>query len=282
MWWLGHRRRRIRTSIHLTPAQLVPFAALCDLPLRKEGRAEVLETLQRFSGDLPAFQHLRSHRALVRVSPRTQLWSYQHVEKYERKEPFLSCILSWRANPRLICFQDFSALRHKSFIWQVCSSCFKLIDPEIKEPGECPPPVQRSVPVPWEEAGEEPGGRGKGPLPSQRALPSDGPDTHSFSVSGTGWKAIEMFCCPWRQVELTPLTFVSSFLVYSALGIGMTGREPFGLLSDGSGWVCRWEILLFQGHVNGIRWDEGGLPFGMCVLRSMLLAIRTEAGTAGS
>lgn len=48
------------------------------------------------------------------------------------------------------------------------------------------------------------------------------------------------------------------------------------------GWVWGWEIPLFQGHVNGIRWDEGSLPFGMCVLRSMLLAIRTEAGAAGS
>ena len=29
------------------------------------------------------------------------------------------------------------------------------------------------------------------------------------------------------------------------------------------GWVCWWETLLFQGHVSGIRGDEGGLPFGM-------------------
>lgn len=51
-------------------------------------------------------------RILVWVSvTRMILWSYQHAEKYERKELFsLSCGLSWQANPRLICFLGFLCL----------------------------------------------------------------------------------------------------------------------------------------------------------------------------
>lgn len=55
--------------------------------------------------------------------------------------------------------------------------------------------------------------------------------------------------------------FITSFLpffVYFAPGRGgaLTVDEPQNLP-----FVCGWE--LFQGHVSGIRWDEGGLPWGM-------------------
>lgn len=76
-----------------------------------------------------------------------------------------------------------------------------------------------------------------------------------------GWKVVEMCCSLWRQVEFPPLTFYRLAPTFFCL---LCPWEESNWEGSSVGWVCGWEILLFQSHVSGIRWDEGGLPFGMC------------------